>query len=142
MPNPYTHKQFYFRQFSYRISTQFSSIWPIDKSLSGATIPDQSGHESNGNKEVLCIPKTPALLEPHRHTVYFNIQDTRWESLFPLQRCSRCILESQLTESSRLWPHWKGGIQWNSLCGWIYIYIMQVGISINEKCLISVIEHI
>ena len=37
--------------------------------LSGATIPDQSGPGSNGNEGVLCIPKAPALLEPHHQIV-------------------------------------------------------------------------
>ena len=37
-------------QFS--ISTQFSSIWPIDQTLSGATTPGQSESGSDGNEEV------------------------------------------------------------------------------------------
>ena len=40
-------------QFS--ISTLFSSIWPVDRTLSGATTLGQSGPGSNGNKVVLCI---------------------------------------------------------------------------------------
>ena len=43
-------------QFS--ISTLFSSIWPIDSTLSGATTSGQSGPGSNGNKGVLCIPQS------------------------------------------------------------------------------------
>ena len=31
------------------------SIWPIDRTLSGATTPGQSGPESNGNEGVFCI---------------------------------------------------------------------------------------
>ena len=69
MPNPlYTYKQFYFKQFSlaqvyslnvkavlfqaiqFGISTQFSSIWAIDRILSGATAPGQSGPGSNGKE--------------------------------------------------------------------------------------------
>ena len=34
---------------------QFSFIWPIDKTLSCATTPSQSGLGSNGNEEVLRI---------------------------------------------------------------------------------------
>ena len=34
---------------------QFSSIQPIDRALLGATIPDQSEPESNGNEGVLRI---------------------------------------------------------------------------------------
>ena len=54
-------------QFS--VCTQFSSIWIIDNTLSGATTPDQSGPESDGNKGVLIIPEFPALLEPHSQLV-------------------------------------------------------------------------
>ena len=35
-----------------------SSIWPIDRTLSGATTPGQSGPGSNGNEEVLRIPQS------------------------------------------------------------------------------------
>ena len=38
------------------ISMQFSFIWPIDRTLSGATTPGQSGSGSDGNEGVLCIP--------------------------------------------------------------------------------------
>ena len=36
----------------------FSFIWPIDKTLLGATTPGQSGPGSNGNEEVLHIPQS------------------------------------------------------------------------------------
>ena len=61
-------KQFYFKQFSLVLvrclngktvpsqSTQFNSTGPIDKTLSDATTPIQSGPESDGNKGVLHIP--------------------------------------------------------------------------------------
>ena len=44
-----------FQTVQVSISTQFSSIRPIDRTLSGATILGQSGPESDGNEEVLCI---------------------------------------------------------------------------------------
>ena len=46
-------------QFS--ISTRFISIWPIDRGLSGATTPGQSGPGSNGNEGVLCIPQNSSI---------------------------------------------------------------------------------
>ena len=46
-------------QFS--ISMQFSSIWPLDRTLSGATIPGQSGPESNGNEGVLRILQSSSI---------------------------------------------------------------------------------
>ena len=53
------YKQFQTIQFS--IITQFSSILPIDRTLSGAPTPGQSGPECNGNKEVLCIPQSSSI---------------------------------------------------------------------------------
>ena len=41
------------------------------------------------------FPKAPVLLEPHHQIVLCHIQYTRWESLTPLQRSSRCILQPQ-----------------------------------------------
>ena len=40
---------------------QFSSIWLIDRTLSGATIPGKSEPGSNGNKGVLHIPKISSI---------------------------------------------------------------------------------
>ena len=45
-------EKFYFKQC---MSTQFNSIWPIGKTLYGATTPGESEHGSDGNEEVLCI---------------------------------------------------------------------------------------
>ena len=39
------------------------SIWPIDKTLSGATTPGQSGPGSDGNKGVHCIPQSSSITE-------------------------------------------------------------------------------
>ena len=38
---------------------------PLIGSLSGDTTPGQSGPGSDGNEGVLCISKTPELLEPY-----------------------------------------------------------------------------
>ena len=67
-------KQFYFKQFNlalvrrlnvkkvlfqiiqFSISTQFISIWPLDRALSGATTPGESGPGNDGNEGVFRIP--------------------------------------------------------------------------------------
>ena len=36
-------------------------MWPIDRTLSSATTPGQSGPESDGNKRVLCIPQSSSI---------------------------------------------------------------------------------
>ena len=38
-----------------------SSIWPIYKTLSGATYPFQTGTENDDNKAVLRIPQSPCI---------------------------------------------------------------------------------
>ena len=58
-----------FQAIQFSISTLFSSIWPIDRTLSGATTQDQSGPGSNGNEGYSVFPKAPALLEPH-HQIF------------------------------------------------------------------------
>ena len=50
-----------FQAVQFSISTQFSSIWPIDRTLSGATTPGQSGTGSNGNEGVLLIPESNSI---------------------------------------------------------------------------------
>ena len=40
---------------------QFSSIWPIDRTLSGATTLSQSGPGSDGNERVLHIPQSSSI---------------------------------------------------------------------------------
>ena len=37
------------------------SIWPLDRNLSGATTPGQSGSESDDNEGVLHIPKSSGI---------------------------------------------------------------------------------
>ena len=45
-----------FQTIQFSISTQFSFIWHIDRTLSGAKTQGQSGPGSDGNEWVLCIP--------------------------------------------------------------------------------------
>ena len=40
-----------------------SSIWPIDRTLSSATAPSQSGSGSTGNEGVLRIPQSSNITE-------------------------------------------------------------------------------
>ena len=49
-----------FQTIQFSISTQFSSIWPIDRTPSDATTVGQSGPRSDGN-EVLCIPESSSI---------------------------------------------------------------------------------
>ena len=44
-----------FQTIQFYVSTQFSSSWPIERTLSGATPLGQNGSGSNGNEGVLHI---------------------------------------------------------------------------------------
>ena len=63
-------------EFSKRM--QFSSIWPINRTLSGTNTPGQSRPRSDGyERGTLHSPKAPALLKPHQQIVLCHIPDTR-----------------------------------------------------------------
>ena len=66
-----------------------SSIWPIDRTLSGAICPGQSG--AGSDERVLHIPpKAPALLEPYDQ---FSVISRRFFGRGRMQSCSWCILQ-------------------------------------------------
>ena len=59
-------------------STKFSSIWPIDRTLSGATTPDQSGPGSDCNEGVLNIPQSSSITGTSPSDCLVSYQDTHW----------------------------------------------------------------
>ena len=91
-----------FQLIQFNISTQFSSIRPIDRTLSGAaTTPGQSEPGSDGNKGVLHIPQSSSITEALPSDCLVSYSEHSWGAdLTPLQRCSRCILQPQLTGQS------------------------------------------
>ena len=48
-------------EIQFSISTHFSSILPIDRTLSGATSPNQSGPGRDGNKGVLPVSQSASI---------------------------------------------------------------------------------
>ena len=57
MPNPFLYnKTVLFQTIQFSISTQFSSVWLMDRILSCAATPGQSEPGSDGNEGVLYIP--------------------------------------------------------------------------------------
>ena len=55
-----------FRAIQFSISTQFSSIWPIDRSLSGAATLGQSGLGSDG------IPQSSSFIIRYVWEIYIE----------------------------------------------------------------------
>ena len=65
---------------------QFSSIWLIDRTLSGATIPYQSGPESDGMEGVLRIPQTSSITGNSLSNCLVSCPaDSLWESYPPVE---------------------------------------------------------
>ena len=50
-----------FQTIQFNISSQFSTIWPIDRTLSSASTLSQSGIGGDGNEGVLHIPKSSSI---------------------------------------------------------------------------------
>ena len=66
-------------QFS--VSTQFTSIWPIDRTLLGVTTPGQSGLGSDGNEGVLYIFQSASITGASPSDCLVSYQDIRWGNL-------------------------------------------------------------
>ena len=114
-------KQFYFKQFTlpwvrrlniktilyqvikFSISTKSSFIWPIDRTLSGATTPGQSGPGSYGYEDELHILQNSSITQTLPSDFFCDISRTLIvcrEGFTPLQRCCWCILQLQPTGKS------------------------------------------
>ena len=74
-----------------------SSIWLIDRTLSGATIPGQSGPGSNGNGGVLRILQSSNITAASPSDCLMSYPGHSLEGGTPLQGCNLCILQPSLT---------------------------------------------
>ena len=61
------------------MSTQFSSIWPIDKTLSAAPTPRQSGSGNDGNEGVLHFLQS-STITAEKQSVY-STSPVDWATL-------------------------------------------------------------
>ena len=94
-------KLFHFKQFHFSISTQFSIIWLVDRTLSDVTSPCQREPGSNGNEEKLCIPESFSITRtsPSNCLVLYPGHSFAWGggALTPPSRSNRYILPPQPT---------------------------------------------
>ena len=67
-----------FQAIQFSMSTQFSSIWPIDRSLSGATTPGQSGLGGNSNEGVLHISQSLGITANSASDCLVSYQNICW----------------------------------------------------------------
>ena len=79
-----------FRTIQLSVNTQFSSILSIDRTLSGAATPGQSGPGSGDNEGVLRIPQSSSITDTSPSDCLMSyIQDTRWVGV--LLPCTEAI---------------------------------------------------
>ena len=64
----------------------FSSIWPIDRALLGATTPGEGGPGSNGNEGVLGIPQSPSITGTSPSDVLVSYTRHSFGGVLPLYR--------------------------------------------------------
>ena len=92
--NQLNAKTVLFRTIQLSTSTQFSSIWPIDKTLSDATTPGHSGLGSDDIEGVLRIPQSSSITGISQSDCLVSYQGySLGECFTPLPRWSRCILQ-------------------------------------------------
>ena len=80
-----------------------SSIWPIDRTLSGATTPGQSGPGSDDNEGVQRITLSSSITGALPSDCLESYPGLWGGGLTPLQRCSWCILLRQSTGLENVW---------------------------------------
>ena len=101
----YTHlnvKTVVFQTIQFSISSQFSSIWPIDRTLSGATTPGQSEPGSDGNEGIHRIPQSSSITRTSPSDLFSVLSRILVLGFSPLQWSSQYILQPQLTGQSHL----------------------------------------
>ena len=98
-------KTILFQTIQFSISIQFSSIWPIDRTLSGSATPGQREPKSDGNKGVLCIPQSYSITGTSPSDCLVSYPGHSLGDSYPLQRCSQCILPPLLTEPKENFSH-------------------------------------
>ena len=72
-----------FQEIQFSISTQFSSIWPIDRILSDASAPGQREPGNGGNKEVLHNPQYSSITDTSPWDCLMSYPGHSLEELYP-----------------------------------------------------------
>ena len=100
-------KQFYFKHFSsalviclHSVYTSNSSMWPIHRTISCATTPDQRGRGGNCNEGELFIHQSSSITGASQTDCIMSYARHTFVGLTPRKRCCQCILQHQITAMS------------------------------------------
>ena len=92
----FTCKTVLFQAIQFSTSSEFSSIWTIDRTLSGATTPGQSRTRSDGNDGVHHILQSSCITRTSPSDCLVSYTRTLIGGVLPLgKRCNHCILQPQ-----------------------------------------------
>ena len=117
--------------------TQFNTIWPKDRTLSGATTPGQIGPGSDENKGLISILQRSGITEASQSDCLVSYP-RHWGSLIPLQRCSVFWSPSWL---GQLWVLWStpllallpGQLWRGMLISFIIQFVVQIDLFKNKQ---------
>ena len=128
-------KIFLFQIIQFSISTQFSSIWPTDRTLSSATTPGQSWPGSDGSEVVLLIPQSSTITGTSPSDCSVSFPGYSLVGVLPLCRDAVDIFYS--SAASRLGKHsvvysWWRKVVNEGIIKLVYRYI-QLSFFILEK---------
>ena len=84
-----------FQTIQFSISTQFSSIWPLNRILPGATTSRHSEPGSGGNEGLLRIPQSSCITEALQWNCLMSYLGHSLDESYLQQKCSQCILQPQ-----------------------------------------------
>ena len=95
-----------------------SSIWPIDRTLSVANTPDQSGPESDGNEGVLCIPQSSSINGASPLDCLVSYQGLSLEEFYPSAEM-RSVYSAVLADRVKSQRIFTGREHTLKLIGWV-----------------------
>ena len=105
----------------FALSLNVSLIWPIDRTLSDATTPSQSGLGNNGKEKILLIPKKLQHYWSLTIGLFSVISRTLVGEVLPtLQKCCQRILQPQSTGLGNTWNHLCTK-EWDQACLKMYL---------------------
>ena len=90
-------KRVLFQTTQFNVSTLFSSILAIDRTISSGTNSSMIGPGINCHESVLWIPQSSSVSEASPSDCFMSYPGHSRGRLTPLQSCSRCILKPRLT---------------------------------------------
>ena len=115
-----------FQTIQFRLSTLSSSVWPIDRTLSGDNTPSPSGPGSDGNGGVHRIPQSLSFTWTSLSDCLMSYPGHLFGGVLPL--CRNAV--GEFCSPSQLYQIYLD--QYTYMCIYIYIYIYETCLYKNQ----------